>query len=150
MSHTPLLSPEEELVLLKSVYGENNYKAIFQRLFTSFDVLQTRSQMLLGLTTICLTVTGFSGPQIARSSLFSRFSICAGLALVLLAALVVLAGPLQLRWGTQTRSDSLDHSVLALIHRRNSRTRKYHFASALLILGISGYVASLLAYLLFG
>ena len=148
MAHQSKLNPEEELVNLKAIYGEANYADLYQRIITSYDVLQGRSQTLVGLITICLTVTGFSGPQIAASSLFSKVAICFGLFMVLLSGFVLLSGPLLLRWGTQTRSDSLDQSLVILIGRRNRRTLRYHLAACVLVIGLSGYIGSLLAYLL--
>lgn len=148
MPNQSKLNPEEELENLKAIYGEDQYPELFQRIITSYDVLQGRSQTLVGLITICLTVTGFSGPQIARSSSFSKIAICFGLAMVLISGFILLSGPLLLRWGTQTRSDSLDESLVTLIERRNRRTLRYHLAAFILVVGLSGYIGSLLAYLL--
>lgn len=90
------LSPAEELEYLKTIYGENQAEKLFAQLTDSFNVIQNRAQMLLSLITITLTITGFSGPKIAESSLFARLSIAFGLAFVLLSALILMAGPLRL------------------------------------------------------
>ncbi len=69
-----------------------------------------RLWVLLGLVTISLTITGFSGPKIAASSTFSKISISYGLVFILVSAVLMLMGPLQLRWGTtaaRTRSATL-------------------------------------------
>ena len=142
-----MLTAAEELAFLKEVHGDNPSK-LFAVLIGHFDVLQNRSQMLLGLIAICLTITGFSGPQIARSGPMAQTLLAVGLSFVLFAALFLVIGPLQLRWGTQRRAETVDESLQALIERRNSRTRKYHFASVLLVVGLVGYMGSLLTYML--
>ena len=91
-------TPAEELGYLFEIHGKDNYSKVFDVLVKQFDVLQARAQLLLGLVTISLTITGFSGPKIAASSLFSKISISYGLAFILISAVLILMGPLQLRW----------------------------------------------------
>ena len=145
-SHTQ--TPEEDLAYLLEIHGEENFSKVFDVLVKQFDVLQSRAQLLLGLVTISLTITGFSGPKIAASSLFSKISISYGLAFILISAVLILMGPLQLRWGTRRCKDTIRDSLVHLIVRRNERTRKYHLASLFLIVGLSGYVGSVLGYML--
>ena len=140
-------TPEAELGYLLQIHGEANYSKVFDVLVKQFDVLQSRAQLLLGLVTISLTITGFSGPKIAASSTFSKLSICFGLVFILGSAVLMLMGPLQLRWGTHRCMDTIHDSMVHLIVRRNERTTKYHLASALLIVGLTGYVASVIGYL---
>jgi len=143
------LTPPEELAYIREIYGPENEKAL-ERVLKSYDILQARSQMLVSLIAICLTVTGFSGPAIARASTFCRYSIVIGLLLVLISAVFTLAGPLQLRWATQWRADTIENSLINLIRRRNQRTARYHLSFLLLSLGLSAYGASVIAYLLQG
>lgn len=140
------LSPSEELAYLKELYGEDRAK-ILTSITNAYDVLQQRSSLLLSLVAVVLTITGFSGPTIAASGFFSKICIGYGLSFVLISALIVLAGPLQLRWATQWRAETLDDSLVQLIARRNARTRKYHLAFALLCVGLTGYVGSVIGYL---
>lgn len=140
------LEPAEELNYLKELYGEDRAK-ILAWVTNAFDVLQQRSSLLLSLVAVVLTITGFSGPTIAASGFFSKICIGYGLSFVLISAIVVLAGPLQLRWATQWRAETLDDSLVQLIARRNARTRKYHLAFALLCIGLTGYVGSVIGYL---
>ena len=116
----------------------------------SLHILQVRAGMLLSLITITLTITGFSGPQIAKSSLVARVSIVVGLALVLLSALILMSGPLQLNWYSRLRSNNVDQSIIKLIEVRNFRTRRYHIASTVLIIGLTAYVTSLISFLVTG
>lgn len=143
------LGPEEELAYLKEIYGDNREK-LLRSVTNAYDVLQVRSQMLLSLVAVVLTITGFSGPRIAASGLFSQLCISAGLGLVLSAAILTLSGPLQLRWATQWRADTFEASLANLIRRRNHRTRKYHTAFLLLMAGLVCYVGSVIEFLLRG
>jgi hypothetical protein len=140
------LTPAEELQYLKEIYRDDREK-ILGWITNAYDVLQQRAALLLSLVAVVLTITGFSGPTIAASGRFSKICIGYGLSFVLLSALLVLIGPLQLRWATQWRAESLDASLVLLIERRNARTRKYHMAFALLCLGLTGYVGSVIGYL---
>ncbi len=140
-------SAEAELVYLLEIHGKKNYSKVFDVLVKQFDVLQSRAQLLLGLVTISLTITGFSGPKIAASSTFSKVSISYGLVFILVSAVLMLMGPLQLRWGSHRCKDTIQDSLIHLIVRRNERTTKYHLASVLLIVGLTGYVGSVIGYL---
>ena len=140
-------TPEEELQYLLEIHGKDNYSKVFDVVVKQFDVLQSRAQLLLGLVTICLTITGFSGSRIAESGLFSKVSILFGLVFVLASAVMVLLGPLQLRWGTRRCADTMHDSFRLLIDRRNTRTRMYHLASVFLVVGLTGYVGSVIGYL---
>lgn len=140
------LSPSEELAFLKEIYGEDSGK-LFSVMREAFAILQTRSQMLLGLATICLTITGFSGPRMAASNVFSRFFIGFGLSFVLAAVIAVVAGPLRFRWTTAWKAESLDETLIENIRRRDSKTRLYRLATFLLLTGLTGYLLSLICYL---
>jgi hypothetical protein len=140
------LKPEEEVAFLKEIHGDD-YGKLFGSVKESFALLQMRSQMLLGLATICLTITGFSGPKMAQSNAFSRFFIGFGLSFVLAAVAAVVAGPLRLQWITAWRADSLDETLVQNICRRDSKTRMYKVATTLLLTGLTGYLLSLICYL---
>ena len=121
------LSPEEELEFLKEIHGGTDYGKLFQELKESFSLLQTRAQMLLGLATICLTITGFSGPRMAASNVWSRFFIGFGLTFVLLSVMALVSGPLRLRWiapATELRANSVTSSKP--IARNNLRNQGYN------------------------
>lgn len=112
-----------------------------------FAVLQTRSQLLLTLATITLTITGFSGPQIARSGEFARLAMAGGLALVLAAVLVLLSG-LRVRWLSQFDAGSDEATLAEAIAYRDRKTARFTAEIALLAAGIAAYVAAVIAYLL--
>lgn len=142
------LTAEQELDFIKQIHGADNYVGLFSAVRDAFTLLQTRSQMLLGLATICLTITGFSGPRMAQSNGYSRFFIGFGLCFVLASVLLLIVGPLRLRWITAWRAESLDETLLENLHRRDFKTRCYSVATTLLAIGLTGYVLSLIFYLM--
>jgi hypothetical protein len=142
------LSLQQEVKNLRRIYGSE--RDILGRLTDSFTVIQSRAQLLLSLIALCLTITGFSGPKIAAANDFSRYAIVFGLFFVLLSALLLLSGPLQLRWVTQYQAETDDETISCLLQRRNSRSQRYHLASLSLIVGLGGYVGSVICFLLNG
>jgi len=141
------LTPEEELEFLKEIHGDDSAK-LFAALKDSFSLLQTRAQMLLGLATICLTITGFSGPRMAASNVWSRFFIGFGLVFVLFSVMALVAGPLRLRWMTAWKAGNLERTLVFHLRQRNLRTRFYKVSMILLLVGLTGYLLSLVFYLL--
>jgi len=144
------LTPEEELEFLKEIHGADDCSKLFATLKDAFALLQTRAQMLLGLATICLTITGFSGPRMAQSNVYSRFLIGFGLIFVMLSVMVLAAGPLRLRWMTAWKAGDVDETLIEHLRQRNLRTRFYRVALVLLMVGLTGYLLSLIFYLFNG
>ncbi len=142
------LTPAEELKHLKVVFGENPPSGIYNYLISSFYTIQTRAQILLSLATICLTITGFSGPKIALSNEISRYTIAIGLLFVLISVTYVLTGPLHIKWATQAFGENLDQTMEELIRRRNRKTVQYHKSMLCLAIGLSFYVISVISFLI--
>jgi len=143
-----ILAPSEELAFLKSIAGDPEKERIIDVLKEGFNTLSTRSQVLLSLTTICLTITGFLGPKLAQANIISKIFIIIGLAFVTMSTLYLFTGPLFIQWMTREKSDTFDKTITKLIERRNLRTRNYRTALRLLAIGLSGYVVSVTAYLI--
>jgi len=141
------LKPEVELQYLKDLTGDPVTEKCFLSLSDSFNTLQVRSQLLLGLVTICLTITGFSGLKIAASGTAAMVCIFFGIINVLITAILLVLGPLRIQWMTKYKGDSVDATLIALLKRRDHRTRLYHLATLFIVFGISGYVLSLAFYL---
>ena len=142
------LSPQEEARNLLELQGDvSASQAVITR---QFDVIQTRTQALIGLATLALTITGFSGPRIAASSPFSRYAMVLGLAWVLLSILIALVGALRIRWLTQIRADTPEATLTAMIHYRDRKTRRFRQALTCLAVGLTFYVSSVVAYMLTG
>ncbi len=142
------LNPVDELANLKSIYGEGNHADIYGLLRDAFATLQARSHVLLSLVTICLTITGFSGPKVAASGEISKVAMVIGLCLALSSGGCLLVGAFDLHWITRYSAGSVDDSLLHIIGIRNRRTRIYRIAMLLLIAGLTSYVASVVVYML--
>ncbi len=142
------LSPESEMNFLREVLQDKFYSQIYPMLKADFQAIYTHSQGIMGLATICLTITGFSGPRIAASSVFSRFSIAIGLAFVIVSVFFLLLGPIYPKWMSNRKGLKLQQAFSVYFLRRDSRTFKYRMALVTLVVGLSFYVASVIGYLL--
>ena len=111
----------------------------FQILQTQITTLATRTQAILGLSGIVITVTGFSGRSIALVSPIARITIVAGLLIVLAAAAVGVGGVLRLRWATQEIADSPLATVQRLIAIRDGKSRFLHAALVMFVIGFALY-----------
>jgi hypothetical protein len=99
-------------------------------------VLVLRTQVMLSLSGIVITVTGFSGRAIAEVGPLARASISAGILVVLASAVVAIGGVLRLRWLTQ----QLDADLARMIERAiEIRDRKGRFLSVALVLFSVGF-----------
>lgn len=114
----------------------------FEKVEAQLATVVLRTQVMLSLSGIVITVTGFSGRAIAETSVLARASIVCGLCLVLAAAAVAIAGVLRLRWLTQV----LGGDPLAMIERGLSiRDQKARFLSVALVLFVCGFALYVLA-----
>ncbi len=142
------LEPREEARYLLSLF-EQSMPACIKMVHDQFNVIQARAQFLLTLGTLTLTITGFSGPKIAETNLFSRYSIAIGIFLVLLSMLMMLLGTNKIRWVTQARDDTPELTLTAILRYRNRKTRYYRVELYLLVVGLACYVASIISFLLY-
>jgi len=115
-----------------------------------FDVLQARSQLLLTVGTLALTITGFSGPRIAESGDFARLSMAVGIVFVLAAMVMLLLGGLRIQWISQLLGDDARASLVRILEYRNRKTRLYFVELTLLVLGLASYVSSVVSFLMSG
>ena len=142
------LKPEEEIDFIGELQLDPKLEKAYTVLRGHFSVLQVRSQMLIGLVTICLTITGFSGIRIADSGMAAKLCIFVGICSTLLTALLLISGPLNLQWLTQYRGESNEATLAELFRRRDQRTKVYQMASLCLVIGLGGYTMSMAFYLL--
>ena len=145
----PLGAEEEAARLLGLFSGEDRLGAAIEFMRHHFDVIQARSQLLLTLSTLALTITGFSGPKIAQTNLFARYSMAVGIVFVLFSVVILLLGGLRIRWTTQFLGDDPLETLERIIRYRNLKTRLYFIELSLLVIGLSAYVASVVTYLLY-
>lgn len=138
---------EQEAAHLLQLYGKDPVQ-ILGRIDSQLSVLAARAQTLLSLAGITITVTGFSGANIARSGRMATLLLVGGLVMVLVAAALTLGGILHVRWTTQMAPCSLEQAVHNALVRRNEKTRAYSRALSLLVLGLALYVGSVASLLL--
>ena len=145
-----LLNAEDEAREMVELFGgPERLGTAIEFLRHHFDVIQARSQLLLTLSTLALTITGFSGPKIAQTNLFARYSMTIGIVFVLVAIIVLLLGGLRIRWTTQFLGGEPEQTLIRIIRYRNHKTRLYFLELALLVIGLTAYVASVVTYLLY-
>ena len=145
-----LLKAEDEARHMAGLFsGPDHLGRALEFLRHQFDVIQARSQLLLTLATLALTITGFSGPKIAQTNLFARYSMAVGIVFVLFAVIVLLLGGLRIRWTTQFLGGEPEETLIRIIRYRNHKTRLYFVELALLVVGLTAYVASVITYLLY-
>jgi hypothetical protein len=142
------LSPADEAARLLSWHGGiANISACMNTLSQQFQVLQSRSQLLLTLSTLTLTITGFSGPKIAQTNALARYSIAVGIVFVLISTILVLIGTLRIKWVSQFTGKDEQSMLEAIIAYRNRKTRLYRWELGLLVIGLTCYVCSVVTYL---
>lgn len=140
---------EEAAHMLELHGGSDRLGACLQTLSSQFMVIQGRSQLLLTLATIMLTITGFSGPRIADSGQFARYGLSIGLVFVLGAVIVILM-TLRIRWLTQFQGEDPESTLIRILEYRNGKSRWFTINLILLVVGLTCYVAAVIAYLLSG
>lgn len=127
---------------------EGSKQKAFEKIENQLAVLVLRAQVMLSLSGIVITVTGFSGRAIAETGLLARVCIISGLFLVLFAAAVGVAGVLRLKWLTEMIEDDILATLRAGIALRERKSRSLRAALALFVAGFALYctaVAQLLA-----
>jgi uncharacterized membrane protein len=146
----PVRPDEREVAALFVIYNDDLTR-IHDVLIRQFSVLQSRTQLLLTLATITLTITGFSGPRIAGTHAVIGWLMGGGLLFVLASIALVLTGTLRLRFASEILDPARPReSVTEILCQRNRKTRIFLWSLALLVIGLSGYVAAVIAYLVIG
>jgi hypothetical protein len=129
----PTAREEAERIL---TLAEGNRLRAYEMVERQLSVLVLRTQVILSLSGIVITVTGFSGRAIAETSVLARTSIASGILVVLASAAVAIWGVLRLHWLTQ----AIDEDPLRmLMHGIEIREAKSRFLRAALVLFIVGF-----------
>ena len=102
-------------------------------------VLVLRAQVMLSLSGIVITVTGFSGRSIAETSQAARICIATGILVVLAAAIVAIWGVLRLRWLSQEIDDEPVVTLLRGLEVRDRKSRNLRWALILFVTGFALY-----------
>ena len=118
--------------------GGNALQA-FQIVQSQIATLATRTQAILGLSGIVITVTGFSGRTVAQVSPLARTMIVAGLVIVLAAAAVGVGGVLRMRWATQELGGTPLDTLTRMIGIRDGKEIFLRIALILFVVGFAMY-----------
>jgi hypothetical protein len=141
------IGPGEEAKRILAL-ASGDARAAFDIVERQMAVLVLRTQVLLSLSGIVVTVTGFSGRAIAETSEAARLSIAGGILVVLLAAAVAIAGVLRLTWVTQEIAPEPLETLVRAIRLRDRKARFLSAALGLFILGFGLYCVAIAQLLL--
>jgi hypothetical protein len=141
-----LATRDDETRHLLGLYGGDAAKIMWAT-ESHLTILAARAQTLLSLAGI--TVTGFSGANIARTGRLAAGLLVSGLAVVLLSAAVAMVGILRVRWVTSLPPCTLEGTIANALEIRDDKTARFSVALRLLAVGLLLYGASV-ALLLVG
>lgn len=110
---------------------------------SQLSVLVLRTQVMLSLSGIVITVTGFSGRTIAQTSELARLLVASGILIVLCAAGVALWGVLRLRWLTQQLTDDVEETLRRMLELRDDKSRFLSLALLLFLVGFACYCVAI-------
>jgi len=141
------MSRETEAKNILELCASDGLRA-FQLVESQLATLVLRAQVMLSLSGIVITVTGFSGTAIARTSLLARVSIVGGLLLVLLAAALAVGGVLKLRWLTQEIGPQPLDVLVRGLAMRDRKARALNVALGCFVTGFALYCLAVAQLLL--
>ena len=111
-------------------------------------VLVLRTQVMLSLSGIVITVTGFSGRAIAQTSALARDCIAAGILVVLAAAAAAIGGVFRIAWLTQSLDEDPLQMLVNAIGLRDRKARYLRLSLLLFVVGFSLYCIAIAQLLL--
>lgn len=137
------LPPDEEARRLAALFKDNP-AGLLAFLSGQLAVLKTQAQIFMGLSTITITVTGFSGHNMVRGGAASTAAMALGVALVL-GGVVLTARTLgELRWVSQDLDEDLGVTARAVIGRRDREQRWLGVAAVLVVGGLAAYLVAVI------
>lgn len=143
----PTQAQRDEVDRILALTGGDTEKA-FGVIERQLSVLVLRTQVMLSLSGIVITVTGFSGRTIAQTSELARVLVSAGILIVLAAAATGIGGVLRLRWLTQELRDDVRETLHRMLEIRDGKSRFLSAALVLFIVGFSCYCVAIAQMLL--
>ncbi|MEQ1729586.1 MAG: hypothetical protein ABL982_14535 [Vicinamibacterales bacterium] len=112
------------------------------------SVLVLRTQVMLSLSGIVITVTGFSGRTIAQTSELARNLVASGILIVLGAAGVAIGGVLRLKWLTQQMTEDTEQTLVSMLDLRDQKARYLNVALLTFLVGFACYCVAIALMLL--
>jgi hypothetical protein len=138
---------QEEIDRIIQIYGRDDVRSVMEAVERQFMVLHHRSQVLLALSGIVVTTTGFSGRLIAGTNELAQWLIISGVALVMAAAATVCYGVLHLRWLTEHPGTNIEEWLDVILAYRDRKTRFYRVGIIMTMIGLALYVGSMFVML---
>jgi hypothetical protein len=105
-------------------------------------VLKTHAQMLLGLSGLTVTVTGFSGAHMIRGGIVSASCMVIGIVFIAIAVVLTLQVLQRLRFVSQDLQDDLVATASTVLTRRDRQQRRLGWAGAFVALGLVSYLCA--------
>jgi hypothetical protein len=115
----------------------------FETIERQLGILVLRTQVLLSLSGIVVTVTGFSGKAIAQSGPPAPALIVSGLLTVLASASVLVSGVLRLTWITKKIVPDKLATLAQGIALRDEKSRHLAVAMVLFVAGFALYCGAI-------
>lgn len=137
----------EEATRILALVGGDRQRA-FDVVERQLSVLVLRTQVMLSLSGIVVTVTGFSGRTIAQTSSLARLLVATGILVVLTSAATAIGGVLRLHWLTQSIVDDPLEMLRGMLAQRDRRARFLRAALFLFIAGFACYCVAIALMLL--
>jgi hypothetical protein len=132
---------EEEARRLTELFDDQP-QALISFLSGQLSVLKSQAQVLMGLSGLVITVTGFSGHNMVRGGPWPTAAMVLGIGFVLLAVLVTLRVMTRLRWVSQDLGDDLVQTTAIVLRRRNSQQRALLHGGTFVAIGLGSYLIS--------
>jgi hypothetical protein len=143
---TPTDQQRAEAARLVEFYQDA--RRAYDLLVSQLTALAVRTQALLSLSGIVITVTGFSGRQIAQSGGPGPLLITGGLTTVLLSAVVAVSGVLRVTWLSQYIDADPLETIARGIAIRDQKSRSLGVAMGLFGAGFTLYCGGIANMLL--
>lgn len=141
------MAAADEVKRIMTLTGGDPVKG-FELVQGQLSVLVLRTQVMLSLSGIVITVTGFSGRTIAQTSELARNLVATGILVVLGAAGVAIGGVLRLRWLTQEMTDDTEQTLNRMLDMRDQKSRYLNAALLIFMVGFACYCVAIALMLL--
>lgn len=135
------MTVEEEARRLNHLF-EGKAAPLVNYLAFQLSTVKTYAQVLIGLCGLTITVTGFSGAHMIRSSSTSAMLMVTGIAFVVIGLVLCVRTITALRWVSQELRDDITETARVCIHRRNMQQRWVSVAAIFVTIGLGFYMAA--------
>lgn len=135
------MDEQEEARRLVQLFAQSPAQLV-QFLGMQLAAVKTYAQVLIGLCGLTITVTGFSGAHMIRSSSLSASLMVAGIASVFVGLSICLRAVTALRWVSEDLRDDLTETARACVARRNQQQRWVRIAAVFVGGGLLFYLAA--------